>query len=286
MLAPTHRSARACPASVHAELRGQPAIRSSSARSSSPPEARPPPYDMSTTRASTSREAVCSKTTAPRFAQDRIALGSQAVAGGLILEGVAAHQDLGHRLDVVLVEQPDLEGRDLLRLADADQISDPDAALTQEVPGGAFDAEGIVVEIVSRGCRWCGTSPGAADPIPPAVLPALGRALRPPAPAQDPAESRGRAPAASAQLAGRCVRESGQPRPAAAPAPVSRRRPAAAIPRRRRGRTGRAGGRRGPGRNFVELDCGGEVGNGRRVDFSRVGLDPGQDRRASLSEGL
>ena len=70
--------------------------------------------------------------------------------GGAILKGVAAHQDLGYGLNVVLVEQPDFQGGDLLWVADADDISDPHPTFPQEVPGPALNAERIVVKIVSQ----------------------------------------------------------------------------------------------------------------------------------------
>ena len=50
-----------------------------------------------------------------------------------VIECVGAHQHFRHGLDIILVEQPDLEGGDFLVVADADRFRDTHPAFAQEL---------------------------------------------------------------------------------------------------------------------------------------------------------
>jgi len=67
--------------------------------------------------------------------------GLQALESGCIIESMRAHQHFRHRLDIVLVEKPDFESLDLLRVADANRLRNADAAFSQEFARRRIDAE-------------------------------------------------------------------------------------------------------------------------------------------------
>ena len=69
---------------------------------------------------------------------DQFALGFQPAANAGIVEGMRAHQDLGGGLDIVLVEQPDFQRGDLLRLANADGLGDAHTVFAQEITAAGY----------------------------------------------------------------------------------------------------------------------------------------------------
>jgi len=63
---------------------------------------------------------------------------------------MVTHQHLGHRLNVVLVEQPHLKGSHLLGIAHTDRFGDTHTALAQELARGRVNAERVVIQVAAQ----------------------------------------------------------------------------------------------------------------------------------------
>jgi hypothetical protein len=84
---------------------------------------------------------------AARFTLDRFALWPPASMADAVSssEGVSAHYNLGHGLDVVLIEQPDLERRSLSFGSPTPIVSEiPTPHSPRNSPLGRVDAEGVI----------------------------------------------------------------------------------------------------------------------------------------------
>ena len=58
---------------------------------------------------------------------------------------MSAHQNFGRSFDIVLIEEPDFQGRDFLRIAHTDDFRNTDAVLTQKFAALCVDAERFII---------------------------------------------------------------------------------------------------------------------------------------------